>query len=75
MTHPPTHPPTWLLPAEVAALARMSRQTVYRHMRDGRLPATQFAAGGAWRAHTDDVQAWLRGSVPPAGVVSLRRTA
>ncbi len=64
----------WLMVAEIAAMARMHPQSVYRHLRSARLPGRQFVPGGVWRAHVTDVDAWLAG-LPPVRPGPARRGA
>lgn len=57
---------------EVAAALRVSRATIYRLVRSGVLPAVQV--GRSVRVSRNAVDAFLRGSSPPAAV-TLRLTS
>ena len=52
---------------EIAAALRVSRMTVYRFVRDGRLPA--FRVGNSLRVHRRDLAAYLDAAhqTPPYG--------
>lgn len=54
--------PELLTPAEVAALLRVTRRTVYQWITDGRLPALR--AGGRWRIRREDIEAFLHRRSP-----------
>jgi excisionase family DNA binding protein len=51
----------WMVVAEVEAYARASKRDVIEALNDGSLRGSQRKAGGKWRVHRDDVDAWLRG--------------
>ena len=58
-----------LTPREVAERLRLSMDTVYELIRDGKLPARNVGAGSSprWRIHSEDVDAYLtRPSSGPA---------
>ena len=49
----------FLRPDEVAALLAFSRRTVYRMIRDGRLPSVKFGVSGPWRVPRQSLAALL----------------
>ncbi len=51
----------WLSVTEVAEYLEMSRMTIYRWIREGKLPARQFGRG--YRIDESDVKALLAGAV------------
>ena len=55
----------FLTVAEVAALMRVSKMTVYRLVHNGELPAVRV--GRSFRVKEDDVHAYLRSSFYNAG--------
>lgn len=55
----------WMTVPEVAAYARSSRSDILAALACEELRGHQRVAGGRWRIHRDDVDAWLRGE-PPA---------
>ena len=67
----PTHPPgdisdvKFLTVAEVAAMMRVSKMTVYRLVHGGELPAVRV--GRSFRVTEDDVNEYLRKSFYSAG--------
>ncbi|EFQ84688.1 DNA binding domain, excisionase family [Aeromicrobium marinum DSM 15272] len=52
---------TWFSTAQAAQHSGWSSKTVLRALRDGTLAGSQRMAGGRWRIHRDDLDAWLRG--------------
>lgn len=54
----------WLLVPEVMRYARVGNRDVLGALGDGSLRGHQVKAGGKWRIHRDDVDAWLRGEQP-----------
>lgn len=66
MTAPET---PWKVLPEVQAYARMGRSEILAALNDGSLRGHQTKAGGRWRVHRDDIDAWLRGE-PPAPIRS-----
>lgn len=59
MTAPESSP--WMLVPEVAAYSRVGKRDVLAALADGSLRGHQIKAGGKWRVHRADVDAWLRG--------------
>ncbi|UMG93863.1 helix-turn-helix domain-containing protein [Nocardioides sp. TF02-7] len=57
--------PKFLTIAEVAAMMRVSKMTVYRLVHNGELPAVRV--GRSFRVHEDDVDEYLRKSFYNAG--------
>ncbi|MGZ5405070.1 MAG: helix-turn-helix domain-containing protein [Nocardioides sp.] len=57
--------PKFLTVAEVAAMMRVSKMTVYRLVHNGELPAVRV--GRSFRVTEDDVDAYLRKSYYDAG--------
>lgn len=57
--------PAFLTVAEVAALMRVSRMTVYRLVHAGTLPAVQV--GRSYRIRQDSVDDYLRGAYVQTG--------
>ena len=45
---------------EVAAYLRLSKDTVYRMVQSGRIPAVKV--GTQWRFHRPEVEQWLEGN-------------
>jgi excisionase family DNA binding protein len=43
---------------ELAALLKVSRASVYRAIKKGRLPA--FKIGSDWRFNVEQIEAWMR---------------
>jgi excisionase family DNA binding protein len=52
-----------LTPEQVAERLSVSRFTVMKWLRDGKI-AGQKLGGKIWRVHPDDVQAFIEASVP-----------
>ena len=55
----------FLTVAEVAAMMRVSKMTVYRLVHDGRLPAVRV--GRSFRVKEEDVEEYIRASFYDAG--------
>lgn len=55
----------YLTVAEVAAMVRVSKMTVYRLVHSGELPAMRV--GRSFRVHEDDAQEYIRKSFFQAG--------
>lgn len=76
MTAAPTPPPgPWLLAGDAATRARCGRREIIAALNDGSLRGYQRRAGGTWRIHVDDLDAWLRGQAPPVNVTSIGHSA
>lgn len=54
----------WMTVAEVKDYGRIGRSDILAALNDGSLRGHQVKAGGRWRVHRDDVDAWLRGEQP-----------
>ena len=74
---------TWLKPAEVAERFCVSKATIYRALREGRLPGIYVL--GCWRIDPDELEEWIAShrTVPRprttrdelmADVIALRRS-
>ena len=50
---------------DLAGLLHVSPTTVYRLVREGRLPAVRV--GGQWRFRREDCEGWLDGRAVPSG--------
>ena len=48
----------WLTVAEAAEYLKMGRSTVYKLLKDGKLPAHK--AGREWRFDADELDEWLK---------------
>jgi hypothetical protein len=57
-------PSDWLTTGQIARLSQRHQKTVERAMRARQLRATQSGKNCTWRAHINDVEAWMRGEVP-----------
>lgn len=64
----------WMTLPEVQAYARSGRVELLAALADGSLRGHQRKAGGRWRVHRDDVDAWLR-SEPAAPLPKTRKAA
>ena len=54
----------WMTVAQVVAYSITGERDVLAALADGSLRGYQRTAGGRWRIHRDDVDAWLRGEPP-----------
>ena len=52
-------PPRWLIGTEAAPYARVHPSTLYRWIKDGRIPAHKV--GGRWYVRVEDLEAVLAG--------------
>jgi excisionase family DNA binding protein len=68
-----TLPSDWLTTEQIARLSQRHQQTVLRAMRSGQLRATQYGKNCSWRAHIDDVEAWMRGEAPQRRLRPVQR--
>jgi excisionase family DNA binding protein len=57
-------PPRLLTVQEVAKTLRQSPVSVYRHIREGRLPARRICPTGPLRVRADELDAFLAEAVP-----------
>lgn len=67
-----------LTTADIARLARVSKRTVHRWMREQRLPAEVRLAGpgrGAVRFRASDIDAWIRWGCPSRAEFERMREA
>ncbi len=61
---PPPENPKVLNLEEVAAYPQVHRSTIYRLLRQGKLPG--FRIGSDWRFNLEEIDRWrLRGGTPP----------
>jgi excisionase family DNA binding protein len=61
---PPPEKPKVLTLEEVAVCLQVHRSTIYRLLRQGKLPG--FRIGSDWRFNLEEIDRWrLRGGTPP----------
>jgi len=53
--------PRWVDPAIAAEMANVCRETVYRYIRKGELPARRLGSNGRYRILVSDVKAFAQG--------------
>lgn len=57
---------------EVAALLRVSPQTLYKMLEQGTIPAVKI--GSQWRFDRDQIREWIRGQTsPPTPAMAARQ--
>ena len=66
-----TSPRVWHSPASAAVYADASVDTIGDALRSGDLLGYQRVAGGKWRIHVTDLDAWIKGEPP----VTARRAS
>jgi excisionase family DNA binding protein len=65
--------PWYNLPDAATYAAGASSDTIGDALRSGELRGYQAAAGGKWRIHRDDLDAWIRGEIAPVEVPKITR--
>ena len=50
--------PTWLTLTEAAEYLRMGKSTLYKLLREGKLPG--YKAGKVWRFSTSELDEWIK---------------
>jgi hypothetical protein len=72
--HPVTEPTAaWLIPAEVATMARCSKDSVWDALKSGELHGHRKHTRGPWVVHVDSVTAWIAADDPAVAAISSAR--
>jgi Helix-turn-helix domain len=69
----PAAPSPWLIPAEVAQIARCCTDTVWDALKAGELHGHRKNSRGPWTVHKDSVTAWIEADDPAVAAISSAR--